>query len=397
MLNYNTVNFTAGRTIPISRIVFHCTSKTREQLQAESCKKAPMRVHTSYHYAIFGDVAASFVKLEDTAWGFGVPADDANAIHIAIYDPRCGLPEDESCQPYKPSLEFLQEILCQLNEDYGVLPYEIHNNELQNITLSELVALGQDCPADPVLPPATTCLPIIAVTDNTDLPFVLSDNNCLYTPVTTTTVLVCNRQVVVTNSLPSTTVTSLVIDGVATVFPTPITPAYPAAANLVSYLNTLGVGTFIGSYIGGTTASFTYLLTLVSPTADVTDLATSIGAFTFADNSDCQPVINQEPITLQDLLPVPPTGLTKAHGAILLTNGQSLSNIAQSTSYTVTTISGTDATNYIEIINNNGTNGRIEHDGISITVGTAARNIALEDWTIIAHGTALASVHYTTI
>lgn len=41
--------------------------------------------------------------------------------------------------------------------------------------------------------------------------------------------------------------------------------------------------------------------------------------------------------------------------------------------------------------------GRIEHDGISITVGTAARNIALEDWTIIAHGTALASVHYTTI
>ena len=94
---------------------------------------------------------------------------------------------------------------------------------------------------------------------------------------------------------------------------------------------------------------------------------------------------------------MPPTGLTKAHGAILLTNGQSLSNIAQSTSYTVTTISGTDATNYIEIINNNGTNGRIEHDGISITVGTAARNIALEDWTIIAHGTALASVHYTTI
>lgn len=397
MINYNAVNFTAGRTSAVSRVVFHCTSKTREQLQAESCKKAVMRVHTSYHYVIFADVAANFVEVADTAWGFGVPADDANAVHIAIYDPRCGLPEDESCKPYKPSLEFLQEILCQLNEDYVGLTYEIHNNELQNTTLSELQALGQDCPADPVLPPATTCLPIIAVTDNTDLPFVLSDNNCLYTPITTSSTLVCNRQVVIVNSLPSTSVTSISVDGVATVLPSPITPAYPAAANLVSYLNTLGVGTFIGSYISGTTASFTYLLTLVNPTAVVTDLVTSIGTFTFAENTDCQTVTTQEPITLKDLIPVPPTGLTTAHGSILLTNGQSLSNIALSTSYTVIAISGTDATNYIEIVNNNGTNGRIEHDGLSQTVGTAASNIALENWTITAHGTALAAVHYTTI
>lgn len=279
--NRPTVNYTPGRSAPISRIVLHGgATGSLQELDVLACRecRGPNSRHCSFHYAVQNCAVRQYVSDADTAWSHGQPSVDGETLNIyvagtyptalaaGVVCDNCGfkLYSDKE-------LRCLAELVASLAKKYNLNPASacsglVHDDELPCFPKDEFIDMVRE---------AMTSTPYTAVI--TDPPcfsnhaqvdgclstggIAVWDGKCLKELTYEGTKDVADYTLAL--NAPAT-VRGIQIGGVFYTAPgagIPVT--FPTAPELTAWLNSLGKGAFAVNFVSGSAAA--WAVSIVSP------------------------------------------------------------------------------------------------------------------------------------
>lgn len=302
----NAANYAVGRNgcAPLA-IYLHCTDKTSAQLLGEACRP----IGTSFHYSVHANLVYQYVKDSDTALTFKAAAnpaiagkpvgctDNQSSINVAI---ECNVTGDNcGVQVGGWSSQLIAkvgELVCKIASANGLNPSLVNVlSDSLDIPVSQILAKAVSC-NNPTLDGA--CLKPHESVIGAALPLAMWQGNCLVEGEINGVVSECDYTSTVPFSSNLDSITSVTVGGATYSPPTPILLTTPV--QLLSWLNSLGLGAWNVNYVSMTLPGSVQIRLLASSSAATS--VTHSGGITGFTSSNCVNASGLVPVTFDSIL-----------------------------------------------------------------------------------------------